>query len=129
MNPVQSFDKINKSVRLRFQTPKNLGILNTTLRIENFLNQRNKHALRIDEGLAIPKHQFQFLNRTQRSPNSRRQSDETDRAHAKAFREFQHINEILEHARHAAVVFRCDNDQSVGIDHGLRKEVEFGRFD
>jgi hypothetical protein len=42
----------------------------------------------------------------------------------KALREFQHINEILQHAGHPAVVFGRDDMQTGGLQNRIGKRLE-----
>src|SRR5205809_5713 len=65
-----------------------------------------KYALRIEKGISIAEDKLELLDWPQRSPNACAQSYKTDRPTFKAFGELQHIDEVLEDARNASIIFR-----------------------
>ena len=92
---IRDSDKFRKAAGLRFQTVAQFGVFDFARSVEQAVNLRQKNAPGKNMRVAIAENRLKLLDRTQRTPHSRRQSGETHRLLLEAFREFQHINEIF----------------------------------
>src|SRR5262249_30680312 len=118
------FDKLDKAGGLLADAFLNLRVGEFALVSDALTHPRQEHAFGIDEGIAIAEDRRELFDRAQGAPHPRGEADETHGALLETFRELQHVDEVFEHARHAAVVFRRDHNQSLGLQHPLGKRRE-----
>jgi hypothetical protein len=120
----QFFHEINESSGLLAQAVKQFGIGQTPVCIQQTVDLRQENALRVDERVAITKNPLELLDGPQRAPNAGRDARETNRPAFETLRKFQHVDEIFEHARNAAVVFRRDDVQSGGLQNTVSERLK-----
>jgi hypothetical protein len=90
--------------------------------------RRNKHAIRVRMGIAIAKDHLKLLDRAEPAPHAGRLADECDGLAIEALGELEHVDEIFQHARERAVVFRGDDMQALRVEHALLDRLHRGRF-
>src|ERR1700722_19509202 len=115
---VSRFDFLNKfckTFNLRFQTREQFRVFDFAGSIKQIIDLRHENAHGKKMRVAITENGLKLFDRSQRAPNARRETCETNRFLFKTFGKFEHIDKILQYARHAAVVFWRDNVKSVGF--------------
>src|SRR6185369_17626854 len=117
-------DKIDESHGLGFQSFAQVRILQFSLAIQQVIYLGQKDPFRVQESVAVAEDQLQLFDGPQRAPDSGGAPYKADRSPLETFRELEHVDEILQHAWHAAVVFRGDDDQPSGLENGLGKRSE-----
>src|ERR1039457_4091713 len=121
---LQTFDELHKASRLLAKTFEQFGAFQPAMVIQQMSDSRQKDAFGKNVGIAIAKKLLKLLDGSQRAPDARRDACETGRTPLEALREFQHINEILEHAGNAAVVFRRDDMQPGRLQNRVGKGLK-----
>src|SRR5439155_17979885 len=100
---LQFFDEINKTTRLHLQTIQQFGLFQPAVGVEQVVDRGQEHAIRINERIAVNEDGLELLNRTQGAPHSCRQANKAHRPIDETLRELEHVDEILQHTRNAAV--------------------------
>ena len=118
------FSEAGESFGLGLQTAEQLGIFDFPSGVEQSMDLGKEDADGKKVGVAIAENRLQLLDWAKRAPDSSRNTSETNRATLETFGKFQHIDEILQDARHTAIVFGCDNMEAGGLQHGFAKRQE-----
>src|SRR6185503_152367 len=124
----QGFDELDKAFGLRPEALNQFWILQPPLFVQQSVHLRQEDALGIKVGVAVSKYQLQLFNGPQGAPNARRHAHETNRSFLETLGKLQHVDEILEHARQSAVVFRRDQDDTRRVEHGIGERLESPRL-
>ena len=104
---LQSLNEINEALGLGFQAVENVRLGQAAIGIEEAGNLGNEDAIGINKGVAVAKNMLELLHGTKRAPDAGREADETNRPALEALRELEHVDEIFQNARDAAVIFRA----------------------
>src|SRR3982750_452489 len=97
LHALQFLGKSDETLRLFLQTLEQFCVFDLPAVVQEIVNLRQKHALGIDVGIAITEDSLQLLDRSQRTPNTRRHAGETNRSPLETLRELEHVDKILEH--------------------------------
>src|SRR5688572_5276510 len=121
---LQPLDKVDVSRSLIAQPFSDVRVRECTLFGEQAANPWQKDAFGIEEGIAISKNHLELFHGPERAPHARSQADKTDGPLLETLRELQHVDEILQYAWHASVVFGCDDDEPLRLENTIRKRSE-----
>src|SRR5882762_2628623 len=118
---LQALDELNESASLRAQAFRDGRVGEVAVLVEKLVYLRQEDTPWIEKGIAVTKYHLQLLHRPQGAPHPGAKAHKTDWPLVETLRELQHIDEVFQDARNAAVVFGSHDDQS------SRSEDAFGK--
>ena len=125
---IEAFDEVDETLGLGLEAGKEFGTFQTVGFIEQGIDMRDKNALGIDEGVAVAEDGLELFDGPERAPDAGGDADEAHGTLLEALGELEHVYEIFQDARDAAVVFGREDDETGGFEDGVGERMEGLRF-
>jgi hypothetical protein len=125
---LEAADEIQEAVGLFFEAADEGGVFDFSVGAEGLADAGEVDAVREDGGLSVLEDGFELFDGPEGAPHAGGDADEAGGYADEAFGKFQHIDEVLGDAGHAAIVFRRDPDDALALEDGLAEAVERRRF-